>query len=172
MLDSIRESIRKLEEQVESKRSLARPKTTDYTAIYHNAQGTLTDADLSQIAVLIWELHKNTENTCMVVDAQTGAVYFGEGYFLDACSQDHKVADLKDTDMAAIVGHLTDSGITGWKNKYVGTSEGTTGHYAWGIGIRLQDGRCVSYTGSGVLNSGTPAAMRSLLEALAAQFSG
>lgn len=149
---------------------LALGERTDFTEIYEKAEGTLTETDLDQISQLIWELHDSNYNSCMVLDLDNRAVYYGEGFFLDDCGDEHRVGELSDEDVAFIRQALLDSGICTWNSEYTGTSEGTTGHFAWAIGARLADGRCVSYSGSGVLNSGTPVEMNALLNALVERF--
>lgn len=143
----------------------------DYTEIYLSADGVMAEPDLEHVSQMIWDLHDGDYNTCMVIDMEKRAVYYGEGDFLDACGEEHKVRELSDEDIAFVKQSLIESGITGWQNSYVGTSEGTTGHFAWSIGFRLDDGRCVAYSGSGVMNSGTPLEMYSLLNELTDHFS-
>lgn len=144
---------------------------TDYTEIYRNAEGTLAETDLDHISQMIWDLHEGSRNRFMALDFENRAVYYGEGNYLSACGQEYQIGELSDEDIAFIRQTLIDSGITGWQNSYVGTSEGTTGHFAWTIGFRMEDGHCVSYSGSGVKESGTPEEMTALLNKLVDHFS-
>ena len=66
--------------------------------------------------------------------------------------------------------NVSDSGITGWNESYIGTNEGTTETASWDLGIRLEDGRCFHYNGRGVLDSGTPQQLYTLLDTLAEHF--
>ena len=149
---------------------LQKAPTTDYTELFTHAAGKLTEQDLDGIRVMIWEYHESDYNAFMVIDLEKGKVYQGLGNSLDAVDESSFAADWKEGDEVFLREVLTASGITAWNNEYIGTSEGTTGHLAWAIGFRLADGRCVSYRGRGVLNSGTPDTMEPLLKTLQEHF--
>ncbi len=152
------------------KQAMAQEPTVDYSALYAEAEGTLSREELEHVVLLVWELHKGNENRCMVIDRETGAVYYGQGCFLDAVGESMRIADFTEEDAAFLTRALEESGITGWENEYKGSSEGTTGLYEWAVGIRLEDGRCVRYSGSGVRDSGSPETVEPLLNALAEHF--
>ncbi len=151
---------------------LKREPTVDYTGLYRLAQGKLDEKDLKAVETLIWEFHSGSYNSAMVIDGKGGAVYYGQGCFLNACGESKRVADFGREDAAFLEKALRESGICTWEEEYNGTDEGTTGSFGWAIGIRLQDGRCVRYSGHGVRNSGTPETMRPLLKALIGRFTG
>lgn len=153
-------------------RAKAAEPTVDYTDIYSSAQGQLTGEDLAQIQVLVWEYHEGNGNAYMVIDYEAKAVYVSQADIISRCGESSKVADLTQEDISFIQSALETSGITGWNREYTGTNEGTTGNFSWSIGFRLADGRCVTYSGSGVLNSGTPGELNTLVKALADRFPG
>ena len=153
------------------KESLEEPERIDYTPLFAAASGVLTEEDFADIRVLAWEYHEGTYNAAMVIDRDRGAVYYGVGLFLDRVEESSRLADWKEDDLGFLAEALRESGICSWQNEYRGTSEGTTGHFAWAIAAKLDSGRCVSYSGEGVLNSGTPKSLRPLLEKLEAHFS-
>ena len=138
----------------------------DYTFIYQQASGKLSPDDIPLINAVIWELHIGNRNSNIAADFETLAVYGGEGYCLDCCNNNNKIAELSESDMRFIRQAILDNGITSWENKYMGTSEGTTGNFAWSIGFRLNTGRCCKYSGSGVIDSGTPDTMSVFCKAL------
>ena len=142
----------------------------DYTPVFDSASGVLTDGDLDNISVIIWEYHEGTYNSCMVVDFESGSAYYGTECSLDRIGESDKTAITEDDDRAYLAEALRKSGVTEWQNEYIGTSEGTTGHFAWAIGVKLSDGRCVHYHGNGVLDSGTPETMKPLLNEIKNRF--
>lgn len=148
----------------------ARGEMTDYTVIYQEASGTLPEEDVARISVLIWELHDGNRNQWMAVDLEKMAVYGGEGYALDQCYDSDRITELTEEDAAAVRKAVEEAGITGWQNTYEGTSEGTTGNFAWSIGIRLDTGECFQYSGNGVMNSGTPKSMKPFCRTLWERF--
>ncbi len=146
--------------------------TVDYTDIYSYASGLVDEKDLDFVDCLIWEYHSGNYNDCMVIDCSKEAVYYGLGYFLNACGESNRIANFNEED-SAFLGHiLEENDIVSWKNEYNGTNIGTTGSFSWAIGIRLSDGRCFCYSGYGVNNSGTPKTLRPMLEALIDHFTG
>ena len=154
------------------KRDLDAPVTYDYSYVSANANGQITEDDYDSIKVLTWEYHGNADNTRMAIDIAKGSVYYGLGMYLDEIAETEKVADWKEEDRAFLQNALQESGIASWKNEYIGTNENTTGHFAWGIAFELEDGRCFSYSGYGVLGSGTPESLVPLLKTLKKHFVG
>ena len=145
--------------------------TVDYSPIYANAEGRIGEAELDAVEVLVWEYHEGSYNDCMVVDRATGAVYYGEGWFLDEVGESKRVSGFGEEDAAFLRETLKKSGIASWQNEYRGSSEGTTGHFGWVVALRLRDGRCFRYEGGGVKDSGTPDTLRPMMKALIARFS-
>lgn len=154
------------------KEAMAQETTRDYTGILEKAGGTLSPEDLDQVSVLIWEYHSGNANSSMVIDRESGAVYYGDGSFLSAVGESKRIADFSEEDAAFLCEALAESGITEWENEYLGSNEGTTGLYEWTIALQLADGRCICYHGSGVRDSGTPKTMEPLLNALVEHFQG
>lgn len=152
--------------------ALKKKEATDYTAIYSQAAGKLTDELIPRITVVVWEIHSGNRNTCMAVDFTRNGVYGGERYCLPECFEKDRLADLSEEDKAFVRQQVIDQEITGWENEYMGTNEGTTGLFAWKIGISVDTGESFVYEGSGVLNSGTPAGMNRFCTALWNRFSG
>lgn len=151
-------------------REMAVEDLSDYTSIYTNANGQLTENNLAQIDALILEYHEGTDNHYLVIDFSLGEVYRSRNDIISACGESNKVADLLDDDRIFVLEALRNCGITGWENEYIGTNEGTTGSLSWTVGIRMNDGSCVSYHGSGVRNSGTPSEFFALQESLLKYF--
>ena len=143
--------------------------TVDYTYIYTAASGQLTEADIDQIDVLLLDYHNGTDNYYLIVDFEAGKAYQSRHEIISSCREEDKTADLLEDDRTFVQEALRDSGITGWKNDYIGTNEGT-GSFSWAIGIKLRDGRCIQYQGDGVRNSGTPIEFFSLQESLLEHF--
>ena len=139
---------------------------TDYSVIYQQAEGKLQQEDIPQIDTVIWEIHSGNRNLSMAADLEQQIVFGCEGYCLDHCCEENRLAELTENDLAFIRDAVSACGIAGWENSYIGTSEGTTGHFAWMIGIRLDSGKCFSYSGSGVLSSNTPASMKAFCSSL------
>ena len=152
------------------KRGLAEPEAVDYTVIFDKAEGTLKEEDLSRVTTVVWEQREGNGNITMVIDGETGVVYYGYGDFLESCTEDVKTGEVTGEDLAFVRQALSDSGITGWNESYIGTNEGTTETASWDLGIRLEDGRCFHYNGRGVLDSGTPQQLYTLLDTLAEYF--
>jgi hypothetical protein len=145
--------------------------TEDYTVLYQEKNAELGEADLEHVVTLIWELHDGTRNTGMVIDGDKNAVYYGEGEVLSACGESLRAADLTAEDLGFVRAALRDAGAAEWQTEYKGTSEGTTGHFAWALAVRLDDGRTAHWSGSGVLGSSAPDTLRGLLEQLTERFS-
>ena len=154
------------------KKRAAIPPALDYSYIYANADGHISAHEYESIKVLIWEYHEGARNYGMVVDKGNGSVFYDVGLSLSKVRDDERIGDWKEEDGAFLKNALEESGIASWKNEYIGTSENTTGHFAWGIAFELEDGRCFSYTGRGVLGSGTPESIVPLLETLKDHFVG
>ena len=153
------------------KRAKAAEPTVDYTEIYRQAEGKLREDDIDAISVLIWSWNSGSDNECMVVNLANSSVYYApHDYFLDACGESRKVADLSQEDAEFLRNTVRDCGVTQWDNDYIGTNGESTGHMAWGIGIQLEDGRCVDYSGYGIFNSGTPSGVYTLMNDLTARF--
>ena len=152
------------------RRAIARRNAVDYTGIYTAASGQLTEADIGQIDVLLLEYHEGTNNHYLIVDFTVAKAYWSRRAIISSCRERDKTADLQENDRTFVEEALRDSGITGWKNDYIGTNEGTTGSFSWAIGIKLQDGRCVKYHGYGARNSGTPTEFFSLRKSLLEHF--
>ena len=151
------------------RRAMARGNAADYTYIYTAANGRLTEDDIDQIDVLTLEYHEGTDNYYLIVDFTTGKAYQSRHEIISSCREEDKTADLLEDDRTFVQESLRGSGITGWKNDYIGTNEGT-GSFSWSIGIKLRDGRCVKYHGYGVRNSGTPIEFFSLRKSLLEHF--
>jgi hypothetical protein len=128
---------------------------TDYTEIYQQASGKLLDEDIPHISIVLWETHIDNRNLCFAADFEKMILYGGEGYCLNNCRESDKLAELTEDDRIFVINTVTECGIVGWENRYEGTNEGTTGHFSWAIGFRLDSGKCVDYSGTGVLDSGT-----------------
>ena len=152
------------------KREKAVGEVTDYSAIFDNCGGKLTAEDFDKIDVIVWDYHEGNGNKYMVIDFAKKSVYLSYKDIIAECKESDKVADLSQADVEFIKAGLSESKITEWKNEYIGTNEGTTGSFSWSIGVRLADGRCVSYHGNGVVNSGTPAETVALIKNLSAKF--
>ena len=145
--------------------------TEDYTVLYREENAKLSAEDLDHVVTMIWELHDGNRNLGMVVDGEKKAVYYGEGDVLSRCAESLRVADLTAEDLTFVCDTLKNAGAADWQNEYNGTSEGTTGHFAWAIGVRLDDGRTAYWSGSGVLGENAPTGLRDLLRQFTARFS-
>lgn len=131
----------------------------DYSVIYQQAEGRLKEEDFDNIEVIICNDYDGDFNRTVVIDFTTGKVYSGIGDFLERCNYSRVTAHLTDDDREWLISTLSESSITSWRRRYTGTNACTTGYAGSGIAFRLTDGRCVSYTSSGVLFSGRPAEM-------------
>lgn len=129
---------------------------TDYTDIYRKASGKITKEEIPEIDVIIWEMHNGRRNTWMAADFGKKTVFGGDGDRLNACGEEERLAEMTEDDMTFIRKTVAACGIPEWDNEYRGTNGNTTGSYSWGVGFRLAGGKCISYGGEGVLNSGTP----------------
>lgn len=138
----------------------------DYTDIFDKADGRLTDKDLIDIDVIIWEYHDGNFNSCMVIDREKREIYYSTTSSLNEIEDNMKTAEWHDGDERFIQTALRNSQITSWQTTYIGSDEGTTGNFSWAIGFRLLNGTCKYYSGSGVKESGTPDTMISLLHTL------
>jgi len=137
--------------------------TVDYSAIYSLAYGTLAEEDLYNIEVIVFEYHEDIENKYVVIDYSENKVFSSRrSEMFEQCSDSYLTSTLTQTDRKWIRKALDESGITSWKNRYIGTSEGTTGHFSIGFHFRLTDGRCVSYSANGVYNPEMPIEMLTL----------
>lgn len=137
--------------------------TVDYSAVYALAYGTLAEEDLDNIEIMIFESHEDIENKYVIIDFSENKVYSSRhSEMIECCSDSYLTSTLTQADREWIREVLAESGITSWKNRYIGTSEGTTGHFGIGFDFRLTDGRCVSYSAGGVYNSGMPMEMLKL----------
>lgn len=142
---------------------LAKGPVVDYSVIYEGAEGTLSEADLNNLEVMLWDYHEGNLNQYMVMDFTTGNVYYS--YFedaIDSCSSDYLVTTLSEQELDGIKTLLLKNGIIEWENDYTGTNEGTTGQHSIGFAFRLTDGRCVSYSASGAINPSMPMQMEVL----------
>ena len=151
-------------------REMARERTVDYSDIFTQAQGQIREEDFEQIDVLIVEYHEGTSNHYLVLDFGEGKAFGSSNDIVSACGESSKTAELSADDKQFVLDALRDSGITGWQNEYIGSSENTTGHLSWAVGIRLRSGASVCYHGHGVTDSGTPVALFTLQESLARHF--
>lgn len=138
----------------------------DYTDIYDKSDGCLTDNDLIEIGVIIWDYHDGNFNSCMVIDREKRVIYYSTTSSLNKIEDNMKAAEWHDGDERFIQTALRNSQITSWQTTYIGTDEGTTGNFSWAIGFRLLNGTCKCYSGHGVKDSGTPDTMISLLQTL------
>ena len=147
-----------------------REEYVQYSDIYADPDGKLTETDFKNIRVLLWELHEGNANAYMVIDYGKAAVYYSMSNILDRCGEEDKIADLSQEDILFIEKTLEDSGIVLWKNRYEGINETVSGYFAWSVGCKLADGRCIAYSGNGVVDSGTPAELQMMLKAMQAHF--
>jgi len=142
---------------------LAKAPTVDYSIIYENTYGTLTEADLDNLEIMLWDYHEGNLNQYMVIDFTSGDVYYS--YFDDVitnCCTDYLAITLSSQELDDIRNRLLENGITQWENDYTGTDEGTTGHHYVGFAFLLTNGRCVSYRADGAINPDMPMQMEVL----------
>jgi len=145
--------------------------TVDYSVIYTLSYGTLAEDDLDNIEVIVFESHKGAENKYVIIDYSENKVYSSRrSEMLERCSDSYITSTLTQADRKWIREVLAESGITSWKNRYDGTSEGTTGHFSIGFDFRLTDGRCISYSANGVYNPGMPTEMLMLNRDMSERF--
>lgn len=145
-------------------------KFTDYSEILTSATGTLEAADLSDIQVMVWELHDGNSNRYMVIDFEAAAVYCSEMDIIHSCRESDKVHDLTDEDRAFVEKALTESEIVQWENSYIGTNDNVHGQFSWSIGFRLTDESCIAYNGRGIQNQNAPSSLIPLFSTLMDQF--
>ncbi|MBE6753637.1 MAG: hypothetical protein E7559_04700 [Ruminococcaceae bacterium] len=131
----------------------------DYSVIYYQAEGTLKEEDLDNIEVIICNDYDGDLSRTVVIDLTTDKVYAGIGDFISRCNDSCVTAKVTQGDREWLSDTISDSGITSWKRRYKGTNACTTGYAGTSIAFRLNDGRCVSYSSSGVRFSGMPAEM-------------
>ena|GEM_PF-1491631 len=150
---------------------LAAEPTIDYSVIYQNSEGTLSEQDLDKLDALAWDYHEGNFNQYMVIDFSSGKVYSSwDEEVIVACNDSLKVADLTQEDRDWLKDILLQNEVASWKNEYEGTNEDTTGHHSVGFAFRLTDGRCVSYVAYGVINPNMPMQMEVLSDALRDRF--
>lgn len=151
-------------------RKMALENTTEYSSIYTNANGQITEQDYGRIDVLIMEYHEGSDNHYLIIDLTQGKVFKSRTDIISSCGESNKVVDMEADDKQFVLDALRNSGIADWKNEYIGTNEETTGSLSWSVGIRMSDGDCVSYHGNGVQNSGTPTELFALKDSLLKYF--
>lgn len=143
---------------------------TDYSEILASATGTLEATALSDIQVIVWELHDGNYNRYMVIDFEAAAVYYSEMDIIHSCRESNKVHDLTDEDCAFVAKALTESEIVQWGNSYIGTNDNAHGQFSWSIGFELTDGSCIAYNGRGNQNQDAPFSLIPLFSTLTDQF--
>lgn len=143
---------------------------TDYSEVFASATGALEAADLSDIQVMVWELHDGNSNRYMIIDFEAAAVYYSEMDIIRSCRESDKVHNLTDEDRAFVAKALTESEIVQWGNSFIGTNDNAHGQFAWSIGFRLTDGSCIAYNGRGNQNQDAPSSLIPLLYTLTDQF--
>lgn len=151
-------------------REMASEDKISYISIYTKANGQMKEEDIDQIDVLVLEYHEGTDNCYLIIDFGLGEVYKSRNDIISSCGASDKVADLQDDDRIFVLDSLHSSGITEWGTEYIGTNEDTTGSLSWIVGIRLNDGRCFKYHGSGIRNSGSPSEVFELQDSLKKYF--
>ena len=144
------------------KKDLVAEKPRDFSYIYDEADGKLSESDLDKLDIMLLEYHESDFNQYMVIEFSSGNVYMSMKDIISTCYEGNKVATLTQEDREWIREALITNEVASWDNEYKGTSQGTTGHFAVGYAFRLTDGRCVSYVASGVRNSGMHAGMNLL----------
>lgn len=142
----------------------------DYSVIPQQAKGRLNEEDIDNIEVIICGDYDGDFNQTLVIDFTTGKVYSGMGDFLDRCDDSCVTAHLTDDDREWLISTFSESNITSWRRRYNGTNACTTGYAGTSFAFRLTDGRCVSYSSSGVRFSGRPAEMGLLCRELFERF--
>ena len=136
---------------------------TSYTDIYDTADGKLTTDDLQNIQVIVWEYHSENSNNYMVIDREKAKVYFSRRDIISECREKDMVAKLSREDMRFVEDRLRATDILLWENQYIGSNENIMGHMAWTLGFKLNDGRCIVYSGRGVYNPKNPVQLAKLL---------
>ncbi|MBE6753638.1 MAG: hypothetical protein E7559_04705 [Ruminococcaceae bacterium] len=150
---------------------MAQAPSVDYSVIYENASGTLSEADIDSVEIMLWDYHEGNLNRYMVMDFTTGNVYYS--YYedvIDRCTDEYFVTALSPQELNSIRTQLLENSITQWENDYTGTSEETTGHHSVGFAFRLTDGRCINYSASGVVNPDMPVQMELLSQVFIDRF--
>lgn len=142
----------------------------DYSVIPQQAKGRLKEEDIDNIEVIICSDYDGDFNRRLIIDFTTGKVYSGMGLSLDSCNDSCVTATLTDDDREWLISTFSESSITSWRIRYNGTNACTTGYAGTSFAFRLADGRCVSYSSSGVIFSGRPAEMGLLCRELFERF--
>ena len=145
-------------------------KFTDYSKVFASAAGVLESEELSDIQVIVWELHDGNYNRYMVIDFEAAAVYYSDMDIIHSCRESNKVHDLTDEDRAFVAKALTESEIVQWGNSYIGTNDNAYGQFSWSIGFELTDGSCIAYSGRGNQNQNAPFSLIPLFSTLTDQF--
>lgn len=142
----------------------------DYSVIYQQAEGRLKEEDFENIEVIICNDYDGSFSRTVVIDLTSGKVYAGIGDFLERCDDSRVTAELTQDDREWLIRTLSESGITSWRTRYKGTNACTTGYAGKSVAFRLSDGRCVSYSSSGVRYSGAPGNMGVLCREIFVRF--
>ena len=125
---------------------------TDYTEIYRQASGKMRKEDIDHISTVIWEVHHSMYNGLLAADFEKMAMYGEMGLRLDHCTDSDQVAELTEEDLVFIREKVAEAGIAGWDNIYTGSDAREAPYdrnFDWSIGIRLDNGQCFQYRGSG-----------------------
>lgn len=167
-LNLIPSNLRYYKEQLEEER-LYGPKL-DFSVIWRQAEGTLTDEDLDDIEVVICNDYDGNLSQTVVIDFTTGKVYSGYSDFYKECDDRYLTSKVTQYGRDWLIDALSSRGITSWKTSYEGSNAGTTGHAGMSVAFRLADGRCISYSSNGVHSSSRPVDMILLCRDIIAVF--
>ena len=142
---------------------------TDYTEIYRQASGKLQEEDIGHISTVIWEVHQSMYNGLMAADFEKMAVYGDTELRLDHCKDSDQISELTEEDLVFIREKVAAAGMTGWENHHTGSDAceaAYDGNFDWSIGIRLDNGQCFQYGGSGTEDVGIMEQMTSFCQTL------
>jgi len=152
------------------KKDLTGEKPRDFSFIFDEADGKLSESDLDKLDIMLLEYHESDFNQYMVIEFSSGNVYMSMKDIISSCYEENKVAVLTQEDRDWLKDILLQNEVASWKNEYEGTNEDTTGHHSVGFAFRLTDGRCVRYVADGVINPNKPRQMEALNNALRDRF--
>ncbi len=129
------------------KEILSSPPQISYQYMFEAPKAGLNKDDVGEIQRLAWYLNEGTSVESMVVDFESGTLYYGEGDIIDHCEYvDVTKVSLKAEDRTGLVAIIRSTDILTWDANQPDEDFGdSTQNANWSLALEMEDGRIANY---------------------------
>ena len=123
------------------------PPQISYQYMFNAPKAGLNKDDVGEIQRLAWYLNEGTSVESMVVDFESGTLYYGEGDIIDHCEYvDVTKVSLKAEDRTGLVAIIRSTDILTWDANQPDEDFGdSTQNANWSLALEMEDGRIANY---------------------------